>query len=139
MPPNNRLPPSDFSPEVTEDLATAFNEVWAMLYAQVPPEGEEAMRLSLSLSRTHTHRPRCRRDNRSQRAAAQSAREYDPRRSLGPMNDKPLSVEGTSIVVTMPGTSYLATYLKTADEPGLMQSSAMSVEKEAPAQTLQRV
>lgn len=52
MPPNNRLPPSDFSPEVTEDLATAFNEVWAMLYAQVPPEGEEAMRLSLSLSRT---------------------------------------------------------------------------------------
>jgi hypothetical protein len=51
------------------------------------------------------------------------------------MNDKPLSVEGTSIVVTMPGTSYLATYLKTADEPGLMQSSAMSVEKEAPAQT----
>jgi len=28
--------------------------VWAMLYAQVPPEGEEAMRLSLSLSRTLT-------------------------------------------------------------------------------------
>ena len=39
---------------MTEDLATAFNEVWAMLYAQVPPEGEEAMRISLSLSRTLT-------------------------------------------------------------------------------------
>jgi|KBSMisStaDraftv2_1062788.scaffolds.fasta_scaffold2215939_1 hypothetical protein len=54
MPPNNQRPPSDFSPEVSEDLATVFNEVWAMLYAQVPPEGEEAMRLSLSLSRTLT-------------------------------------------------------------------------------------
>lgn len=54
MPPNNRHPPSHFSPEVAEDLATAFNEVWAMLYAQVPPEGEEAMRISLSLSRTLT-------------------------------------------------------------------------------------
>jgi hypothetical protein len=53
------------------------------------------------------------------------------------MNDKSLSVsvEGTSIVVTMPGTSFRATFFKTAEEPRLTQSSAMSVEKEAPAQT----
>ena len=53
------------------------------------------------------------------------------------MKDKSLSVtvEGTSIVVTMPGTSFRTTFFKTADELGLMQSSATSVEKEAPAQT----
>lgn len=53
------------------------------------------------------------------------------------MKDKSLSVtvEGTSIVVTMPGTSFRTTFFKTADELGLMQSSGMSVEKEAPAQT----
>ena len=53
------------------------------------------------------------------------------------MNDEPLSltVEGTSIVATMPGTSFRAAFFKAADEPRLMQSSTMSVEKEAPAQT----
>ena len=53
------------------------------------------------------------------------------------MADEPLSVtvEGTSIVVSMPGTSFRTAFFKASDEPRLMQSSAMSVEKEAPAQT----
>ena len=53
------------------------------------------------------------------------------------MNDEPLSVtvEGTSIVVTMLGTSFRAAFFKAADEPRLMQSPTMSVEREAPAQT----
>ena len=52
MPPNNQLLTSGLSPEVVEDLASAFNDVWAMLYAQVPPEDDEAMEVSISLSRT---------------------------------------------------------------------------------------
>ena len=48
--------------EVLDDLATAFKDVWAMLYAQVPPDDEEAARLSGNLS-SHTCRPPCRRDN----------------------------------------------------------------------------
>ena len=36
MPPNNQLPGSGYSPEVLDDLATAFNDVWATLYAQIP-------------------------------------------------------------------------------------------------------
>ena len=53
------------------------------------------------------------------------------------MADEPLSVtvEGTSIVVSMPGTSFRTAFFKASDEPRLMQSPAMSVEKEAPAQT----
>lgn len=44
------------------------------------------------------------------------------------MNDKSLSVtiEGTSIVVTMPGTSFRTTFFKTADELGLMQFGNVS-------------
>ena len=52
MPPNNQLPTSGFSHEVLDDLATTFKDVWAMLYAQVPPDNEEAVRLSGNLSRT---------------------------------------------------------------------------------------
>jgi hypothetical protein len=33
MPPNNQLLTSGLSPEAVEDLASAFNDVWAMLYA----------------------------------------------------------------------------------------------------------
>lgn len=53
------------------------------------------------------------------------------------MADEPLNVtvEGTSIIVTRPGTSFRAAFFKAADEPRLMQSPTMSVEKEAPAQT----
>ena len=50
--PNNQLLTSGLSPEAVEDLASAFNDVWAMLYAQVPPEDDEAMEVSISLSRT---------------------------------------------------------------------------------------
>ena len=44
--------PPPFSPEVLDDLATAFKDVWATLYAQVPPDDEDAARLSGNLSRT---------------------------------------------------------------------------------------
>ena len=52
MLPNNQLPTSGFSHEVLDDLATAFKDAWAMLYAEVPPNDEEAVRLSGNLSRT---------------------------------------------------------------------------------------
>jgi hypothetical protein len=52
MSPTNPLPTTGFSPEVIDDLATAFKDVWTMLYAQVPPDNEEAVRLSGNLSRT---------------------------------------------------------------------------------------
>ena len=52
MPPDNQLPISGFSPELLDDLATAFNDVWAMLYAQVPPGDEDAVRLTGNLSCT---------------------------------------------------------------------------------------
>ena len=56
----SRLPPAikevshapPFSPEVLDDLATAFKDVWATLYAQVPPDDDDAARLSGNLSRT---------------------------------------------------------------------------------------
>ena len=44
--------PPPFSPEVLDDLATAFKDVWATLYAQVPPDDDDAARLSGNLSRT---------------------------------------------------------------------------------------
>jgi hypothetical protein len=51
MSPNNHLPSSGYNPEVLADLAAAFNDVWAMLYAQVPPESDDVLELSVSLSR----------------------------------------------------------------------------------------
>ncbi len=47
---NNQLRTSGFSPDVVETLTAAFNDVWAMLYAQVPPGDDEAMQLSTNLS-----------------------------------------------------------------------------------------
>ena len=57
---DSRLPPAikevshapRFSPKVLDDLATALKDVWATLYAQVPPDDEDAARLSGNLSRT---------------------------------------------------------------------------------------
>ncbi len=53
------------------------------------------------------------------------------------MNDELLSVtvEGTSIDVTMLGTSFRAIFFKAENGPRLIQSPAMSVDKEAPAQS----
>ena len=49
--PNSQLP-SSYSPEVVAGLEAAFNDVWAMLYAQVPPDSDDVMELSVGLSRT---------------------------------------------------------------------------------------
>ena len=44
-----------------------------------------------------------------------------------------VEVEDDRIVVTMPGTSFRTSFFKSDDEPSLVQSPAMSVEKEAPS------
>lgn len=44
--------PSNYSPEVLAGLEVAFKHVWAMLYAQVPPDSEDVMKLSIGLSWT---------------------------------------------------------------------------------------
>ena len=51
------------------------------------------------------------------------------------MANGPLSVtmEDTSIVVSMPGTAFSASFFRPTDEPRLIQSPVMSVEKEAPS------
>ena len=46
-----------------------------------------------------------------------------------------VEVEDDHIVVSIPGTSFRATFFKASDEPKLIQSEAMSVEKETPAQS----
>lgn len=48
--------------------------------------------------------------------------------------DIKVEVEDEHIVVSMEGTSFRTAYFKSADEPRLIQSPTMSVEKEAPAQ-----
>jgi hypothetical protein len=42
-----------------------------------------------------------------------------------------VEVEGRYIVVTMPGTSYRASYFKSSGAPGLMQSDYTEDDKEA--------
>jgi hypothetical protein len=42
-----------------------------------------------------------------------------------------VQLAGDAIIVTMPGTSYRATYLKAPDWPGLMQSGRMRDDKDA--------
>jgi hypothetical protein len=49
--------------------------------------------------------------------------------------DIKVDVEDDHIVVSMPGTSFRTAFFKASDEPRLMQSPVMSVEKEAPAQS----
>ena len=46
--------------------------------------------------------------------------------------DIKVEVEDEHIVVSMEGTSFRTAYFKSADEPRLIQSPTMSVEKEAP-------
>lgn len=48
-------------------------------------------------------------------------------------SDLRVGVEDDHIVVTMPGTSFRTSFFKSDDEPRLVQSPAMSVEKEAPS------
>jgi hypothetical protein len=48
-------------------------------------------------------------------------------------SDLSVGVEGKHIVVTMPGTSFRTSFFKLADESRLVESPAMSVEKETPS------
>ena len=47
------------------------------------------------------------------------------------MPEPVVEIEGRYIVVTIPGTSFRASYFKSPDEPGLMQSDFMTDDNDA--------